>query len=483
MASDIDWNLHLARPTRPTVDTGGLGDVAQLVLGGLAQRRAHQQRQEQEAEERRRWEAENARKDAAERRAEALFQMQIEGRNEKTSGDIADLLGSGDVEGAQRRAATSNYIDPATGERSAIQFDRGGERFAPDMMPQARLSDPTEAEGSPLSPALKNAYPPIFGAGEKEAGGLELQGFAREMLGRMPEEGAPPAALPKRTVAPSFTVGGRRVEVDPNARTADLEQRSDRLRAATAGPGMPAGVSRMGDTLANLDLAEVDKADRASVVNALTQAQAQDARGDELDARLAMQEKLADKRRKKGGGGSGGGAPDMDARTVLDWEGNPIGLAPGKPDNSPEAREARKMLSTGQAINEEIDKIIGEVGTMGWMGRIPFLRNVDDTFQSVKGRSNTLVNPITNFLGGGAAQEAEAQRQMDLFAASAAKGPEAAKRGAENLKAFLRSRYEATARTLTAGQKSAGGAAPFVRPAAKPKKKFVMQNGKLMVEE
>lgn len=212
----------------------------------------------------------------------------------------------------------------------------------------------------------------------------------------------------------------------------------------------------------------------AAVQNAVKinqQAEDQEQKAQQAAANLAasrVREQLAQRKLHAGSGGPSDGSDGgpMDIRTVLNSQGQPIGMAPGTAKVSAEGKKARDMYASLQPVREGLEVLKQKVASTGTVDR--FSGGLTDLQQEIKGISNMLVNPITQATGGGVAQEAEARRQLNTVSVNLTQNKDVALENINQLMNYVERMYDAKVRSLVpsataeerAGSPSPSRAAP-----------------------
>lgn len=188
----------------------------------------------------------------------------------------------------------------------------------------------------------------------------------------------------------------------------------------------------------------------AVTINKLAEKQEQDAQ--QAAANLTAKEVSTQiqQRKLRGGGGAGNGADggQMDIRTVLDWDGNPVGRAPGTGKVSTEGVAARKMFAGTQPLREGLKQLRDEVNATGTMDRVPLLGQFTDNQEKIQGTIGTLNAPISQVLGSGTPQEQEAKRMIKNLSVSFGQGPDVALSNIDTLEKYVRDAYNSRVRSL-----------------------------------
>lgn len=461
----------VAPPYQPDRGEAVIGAIDKI-SGALEKRRARE-------EEQRRWELERQRllgKDAqytrqndlneqrmaaGEARALQEHELKLSDRNQKQFQSLRELAGQGRESEAEAFAASSKYVDPKTGQSRSLGYTR---------------SDPGDPGVDAKDFAGFMETMPMWGPQGATGGAVsekpDYSGFTGMFGAR------------ERQNAKITTPDGEATEIDPSEgdawkqREAEAAaQRNMEAAARETDPRMRAVFLRE----AEMARARMPNAAAQAVRNVETQEDSQAFQGEQGDKNREVALK---RRRSAVGDGSGDGG--IDVRTVLDANGNPVGLAPGNRKSSPEGVRSREMYAQLEPIKSGLGRMRDTVGQTDWTDRVPFFGGKTDRQQKIKGQLDTLLAPLSQFLGSGTPQDREAARKIETMSVSIAQNPDTAQANIDELLQYVGEAYDARVRSLVPGAKSATPApAPGSRPGGvKPTpKKFVEVNGKLMVEE
>lgn len=135
--------------------------------------------------------------------------------------------------------------------------------------------------------------------------------------------------------------------------------------------------------------------------------------------------------------------------SVPTFDGGTAGDAPSKL----EAEAVRKKRAALRPIISKLDEMEAAVGKMGTAERLPVVGGFTEAQQRMHGDLDSILAPITQVLGSGTPQEAEAKRKLQTLSVSAGQNKEVAVKNIQSLKAYLRDVYEQEVGSLVPGYK------------------------------
>lgn len=141
-------------------------------------------------------------------------------------------------------------------------------------------------------------------------------------------------------------------------------------------------------------------------------------------------------------------------RVVKGWDGQPVGMAA----DEGEARGLRDALGPSRNIVGQLDSLAQEVEQLGFIDRA--VPSFSSKQQRIAGKLDTMLGPMTQALGSGTPQEAEAKRKLQALSSSVMQDPKTAVANVRDLQGFLRSNYEEQLRAKVIGGAPAQQAAP-----------------------
>jgi len=404
-------------------------------------------RMQQQADEMARYhtatlEQQRAEMDAKEREAQA-------GRAEKVLPNVLEAVQAGDIPTAQ-----------TWGQQGGIKV---GE--APRSVPENAVGDML-AQPAPSAPSAQapdtSAAPFPFDILSAQQARMQTEAARRaeaaqaDPLANLPPIGQAPATAPQGPLRYRIEQPGQEpIDYDPEQQRQMRIQRGGQLAAdiGTAAPGggpfwerATADVQRMARTGAYKSRDEMlaDLSKRASFY----ELQAEENKRAAIAA--AAQAGRTDKSHPAG------------ERDVPNFDGGKAGVATSKED----AEAAKKKRAILRPIISQLDSMDTLVKGSGKLDRVPGVGQFTERQQRIKGMLDTMLAPITQALGSGTPQEAEAKRKLETLTVSFGQGPDVASQNIAGLKAYLRDIYEQEVGSVVPGYQPQGQAKPSAKSLA-----------------